>query len=145
MCTATRFSWYTVQWSKFGFATHFFKDFWLLPNRILKKSFSNSFCALERRFVFNSMYGFNHAFSSKEIPRWILVIFKPRSKYCFKFLWWRTHFFFSFRLGIGFSTLLISIRSGASGYSLCKSWSFFGYCKSTSRIHHLPSWSENSL
>ena len=134
MCTATRFSSNTVQWSKFGFAAHFFSGFWLLTNRIftrlrifsivlpktllfmsLKKSFSNSFCALGRRFVFNSMYGFNHAFSSKEIPRWIFVSFKPRSKYCFKFLWWRTYLFFSFKFGISFSTLLISIRSEASG------------------------------
>ena len=116
MCTATRFSSNTVQWSKFGFTAHFFKDFWLLTNRIftrlrifsivlpttllfmsLKKTFSNSFCALEWRFVFNSMHGFNHAFLSKEIPRWIFVTFKSRSKYCFKFLWWRTYFFFSFK------------------------------------------------
>ena len=139
------------------FCHTFFSDVWLLTNRIftrfrtfsivlpktllfmsLKKSFSNSFCALEWRFVFNSIYGFNHAFSSKEIPRWIFVSFKPRSKYCFKFLWWRTYFFFSFRLGISFSTLLISIRSGARWYSLCKSLSFFEYSKSTSRIHPLP-------
>ena len=48
-------------------------------------------------------------------------------------------FLFSFWLGISFS---ISIRSGASGYSLCKSWSFFEYSKSTSRIQPLPSWSK---
>jgi len=149
---------------KVWFCRAFFQRLWLLTNRIftrlrifsivfpktllfmsLKKSFSNSFCALERRFVFNSMYGFDHAFSSKEIPRWIFVSFKPRSKNCFKFLWWRTYFFFSVTLGIRFSTLLISIRSRASGYSLYKSWSFFGYSKATSRIHPLPSWSENSL
>jgi len=86
MCTATRFSLNTVQWSKCDFAAHFFNDFWLLTSRIftrfrifsivfpktllfmsLKKSFSNSFCALERRFVFNSMCGFNHAFSLNAI------------------------------------------------------------------------------
>lgn len=38
-----------------------------------------------------------------------------------------------FKLGFNLGTLFTTKVSGASGYWLCKSWSSFGYSKSTSK------------